>query len=835
MANYVTDPSLLSQLNAATPAESFTPASFGEKYGSIAQSIGQKLGVDPNLVLGQLGLETGWGKSVIPGTNNLGNIKDFSGGGVAARDNMTGSNDRYRAYADPQAFADDYASLLARKYPGVVGAGSDAQKFTSGLAGYAEDPQYAAKVTSAAATAQRANPGLFARVGNAVASAISGTANAATPAYVTDPAILGQLNGTPTAQPRAQSSGDRTLLQQAGDAVSAFGHHVMSPIHGGAQLVENAFNSAVQAVAPNTDFARSVQATVDSDRAALARREQEYQASTPDNVGSYAGAIAGEIAPALVAGGARLIQGGADVAGNLAARFGLGQGGTAAAQLAGRTVASSALGGALAATTPVLNPGNFADQKLQQVGTGLAVGAVAPAAGDLTGAVGSRVGNTLRSLVDPFTSSGVNRIAENSLLRFANGGPTQVNATQLVPGSLPTLAEATGNAGVAGVQRTMRDLQPNAFVQREADNAAARAAQLEATTGTKADIDAASLARDAQAQQALGSVFQNAGQANATPVVQTIDSILSGPGGQRSSVSSTLNRIRNMVVDPQSGAVQSDPNILYQSVRKEIGDLLDQRMANANPAGLQASRELLAVRDELDNAIDGAAPGFKQYLADFASASKPISAMEHLQGLNLTNAEGNITLAKVQNALNGITKQQAKPGSNPAKAVSSQQIDELTALRDDLLRQSNVGKGQSIKTTTAQNLAFQNVLANALPARAANLMGSVGPAGFGSAIGTGLGFAAGGPIGAAAGATIGGGVGKVAGGLLQGRNEAIQNRLIDLLLDPAAGGAALNRAGGSSQQTISNALVNRLLPYLAPATVGAGTAIGTRPALPQTP
>ena len=53
---------------------------------------------------------------MIPGTNNLGNIKDLSGGGVSARDNMTGSTDAYRAYASPSDFASDYASLIARKY-----------------------------------------------------------------------------------------------------------------------------------------------------------------------------------------------------------------------------------------------------------------------------------------------------------------------------------------------------------------------------------------------------------------------------------------------------------------------------------------------------------------------------------------------------------------------------------------------------------------------------------------------------------------------------------------------------------------------------------------------
>ena len=59
---------------------------FIQQYSPIAESIGKELNVDPKIILAQFGLETGWGKSVIPGTYNLGNIKDPSGKGVRAHD-----------------------------------------------------------------------------------------------------------------------------------------------------------------------------------------------------------------------------------------------------------------------------------------------------------------------------------------------------------------------------------------------------------------------------------------------------------------------------------------------------------------------------------------------------------------------------------------------------------------------------------------------------------------------------------------------------------------------------------------------------------------------------
>lgn len=124
---------------------------FALQYQDVAEKAGTALGVSPQALLAQWGLETGWGKSIIPGTNNLGNIKDFSGKGVEATDNLTKSRDKYRTYADASAFADDYVALIKKRYPTAVG-----QKTVQGFAqalkdrGYAEDPEYVRKVVQAA-------------------------------------------------------------------------------------------------------------------------------------------------------------------------------------------------------------------------------------------------------------------------------------------------------------------------------------------------------------------------------------------------------------------------------------------------------------------------------------------------------------------------------------------------------------------------------------------------------------------------------------------------------------------------------------------------------------
>lgn len=142
-----------SQDQAASPE---SVAEFVKTVEPHARKVAERLGVPVAAVVGQWGLETGWGRSVVPGTNNLGNIKDTSGAGVAATDNQTGSRDKYRQYDTVDQFAEDFTKLLGGgRYKGAMGT-KDAQAYFSGLkaGGYAEDPAYVQKGAAAAKMAE---------------------------------------------------------------------------------------------------------------------------------------------------------------------------------------------------------------------------------------------------------------------------------------------------------------------------------------------------------------------------------------------------------------------------------------------------------------------------------------------------------------------------------------------------------------------------------------------------------------------------------------------------------------------------------------------------------
>lgn len=139
-------------------------AAFLEKMLPHAREAERQTGVPASFILGQAALESGWGKGEIrnsDGSNsfNLFGIKATRGwrgattqvtttefeGSQAVRQKAA-----FRSYGSyTEAFA-DYARMLAGspRYAGVVRNATTAEAFAGGMqrAGYATDPQYAAKL-----------------------------------------------------------------------------------------------------------------------------------------------------------------------------------------------------------------------------------------------------------------------------------------------------------------------------------------------------------------------------------------------------------------------------------------------------------------------------------------------------------------------------------------------------------------------------------------------------------------------------------------------------------------------------------------------------------------
>jgi len=138
---------------------------FQEKLHEHAHAAEQTTGVPAKFMLGQAALETGWGKRMIKNadgssSNNLFGIKAGPNwkGKVATAVTTEYVNgkpqtrvEKFRAYDTPADSFRDYARLITNnpRYEKVIANGGDAESFAKGLqrAGYATDPNYAAKLT----------------------------------------------------------------------------------------------------------------------------------------------------------------------------------------------------------------------------------------------------------------------------------------------------------------------------------------------------------------------------------------------------------------------------------------------------------------------------------------------------------------------------------------------------------------------------------------------------------------------------------------------------------------------------------------------------------------
>lgn len=138
---------------------------FEDRLTHHAEAASRATGIPAKFMLGQAALETGWGRREIRGadgsnSHNLFGIKATGGWKgkvveVATTEYVNGvpqlKREKFRAYDSYEESFRDYARLLSSnpRYENVIANAQDASSFARGLqrAGYATDPQYAAKLT----------------------------------------------------------------------------------------------------------------------------------------------------------------------------------------------------------------------------------------------------------------------------------------------------------------------------------------------------------------------------------------------------------------------------------------------------------------------------------------------------------------------------------------------------------------------------------------------------------------------------------------------------------------------------------------------------------------
>lgn len=161
-------------------------------------------------------------------------------------------------------------------------------------------------------------------------------------------------------------------------------------------------------------------------------------------------------------------------------------------------------GAAIGAASSALQPVGTGDSRLQNMAIGGAGGAAVPAA--------IRTWKVLKAgLVDPFTEAGRQRIVGNVLAKSAADPQQAVQnmgaIKEATPGFQPTAAQASGDAGIAAVERTARAIDPAGFGNVDQAQRGALVNALMGIAGTPEQRAAAAAARDDAAKTLYGQAF----------------------------------------------------------------------------------------------------------------------------------------------------------------------------------------------------------------------------------------------------------------------------------------------------------------------------------------
>ena len=341
----------------------------------------------------------------------------------------------------------------------------------------------------------------------------------------------------------------------------------------------------------------------------------------------------------------------------------------------------------------------------------------------VTGAV--KAGPALyNAFVSPFTKKGQEGIALDTISRFASdkNALSRMNVDELIPGSKPTLAETTGDAGIAQLQRAAQAASPetaNLMAANKATRLQARKDALMTVAGTHDDKAFFEAARDMTASRLYGDAFKD----TLTPdrikaVAPDVKDLLARP-----SVQSAKNGALRLAKEEGEVLTQAD---LRGGSLKGLHYMkrdLDSQISKAKASGdNNLARVLIGTQDKLVGVMQKLSPKYAEAMAEYQSASKPINAMEIgkylyeklIPALSDLGAE-RITPQGFAKALSEGDEMAKKAtgfkGARLVDILTSEQMNTLINLGQDLGREAGAtARGAVPGSPTAQYLSGRNAI-----------------------------------------------------------------------------------------------------------------------------
>ncbi|MGO2958770.1 MAG: transglycosylase SLT domain-containing protein [Acetobacter sp.] len=326
------------------------------------------------------------------------------------------------------------------------------------------------------------------------------------------------------------------------------------------------------------------------------------------------------------------------------------------------------------------------------------------------------------------------KLAQLILEDSQKGGPVQLVQSK-IPDVHFTASQATGNPGLALIERQRRAANPNLFTAREQENTAARNAYAQKVIGTPEQLEAAEAARNAAEEQHREAAFNDEQPVDVTPIRQHLARLIDDNTGRETVQQPLINVLRaiNAVADKDGLAM---PGKLW-NVRKFMGDMVAPRARGTASDGQAAVSQLLDLKPTVTDAINSGAPGFDRYLQQYEELSRPIDAMRHLQSANLTNANGDVNLSKLDTYVKTLRRNRMKPGIRDSDAVTDEQLQALEDLRDDFRLEMRKDLGKARGSDSSVNLFTNSKMLDMAQGAAAKIAGAAG-VGLGGALTGGL-------------------------------------------------------------------------------------------------
>ncbi len=454
---------------------------------------------------------------------------------------------------------------------------------------------------------------------------------------------------------------------------------------------------------------------------------------------------------------------------------------------------------------------------LAQLGLGV-MGSMAPGAG---ATIGGRGAAGAFQAIKPFIQSGKEQIVGdilNTLSTTPNATAMRLkSAPVLVPGSLPTTAQASGDpgliAGTIGAGAGM-DIKSQ-LAMRASEQNTARQAELNRITmpqgpqNERGTLDYAQAKRDATVDQNMVPAFGTGQQARAQtvamgeqsasgvgfadtkPILGKIDEILASTKGARKDVQDAMAFAKDRLTQPNVDL--QDPETLY-SIRKDLANARDGKY-NSEKSNLALARgELGDVMSSLDDAIDNAAPGYRRYMELYKQRSIPLN---QTLGINTLRARSENPIPDPMTGQRILAP--GKFGVQLRKAIASGALGK--GVGNANLSDSQIGTMQNV----AQDLD-RSAAASAATVRVpgsdtfrnysiASIIGRV--------IGGGFEHSKGGRTAADAVATP-------LSWLYRYPDEAISELMVNAMLDPKLAGRLMENATQARVQHISTELASRM-------------------------